>query len=184
MYGLVNQAMSEMVTRDHGAAVWERIKQESDVDIDVFVANASYPDDTTYRLVGAASKVLELPAEDVLRAFGEFWVLHTALRSYGPLMRAVGRDVPEFLQKLPHLHARVQMIFPELRPPEFECTDVQAESLLLHYRTQRPTGLEPFVEGLVHGIGRMFDTPVSVRVHQHRGEGAAHSVFHVGWGAR
>jgi hypothetical protein len=42
-------------------------------------------------------------------------------------------------------------------------------------------GLEPFVEGLILGIGRMFDTPVTVRTHVHRGAGADHSVFHVSW---
>jgi hypothetical protein len=55
------------------------------------VSNAPYPDDVTYRLVTAASKVLGVPAEVILKAFGEFWVLHTALESYGPLMRAHGR---------------------------------------------------------------------------------------------
>lgn len=184
MYGLVNQAIREMVTRDHGEAAWQRVKQESGVDTDVFVANAPYGDDVTYRLVTGASTVLGAPEVEVLRAFGEFWVLHTALRSYGPLMRSVGRDVPEFLQKLPHLHDRMHMVFPELRPPEFACSDVQANSLLLHYRTQRPTGLEPFVEGIVHGIGRMFDTPVTVRLHAQRDAGSSHSIFHIAWGER
>ena len=181
MYGLVNQSMRQMVVRDHGEATWQRIRQVARVDTEVFVANAPYDDDVTYQLVAAASEVLHAPAEHVLRAFGEHWVLHTALESYGPMMRAVGRSVPEFLVNLPDLHNRVHMVFPELRPPRFTCTDVTADSLLLHYETTRPTGLEPFVEGLVLGIGRMFDTPVSVRMHAHRGDSVAHSVFHVTW---
>ena len=181
MYGLVNRAIEQMVCRDHGEATWQVIRQEAGVDIEGFVSNSPYPDDVTYRLVGAASKVLGAPAGVILKAFGEFWVLHTALESYGPLMRAGGRTVQEFLLKLPHFHTRVQMIFPELRPPEFECSEVTDHSLLLHYRTTRPAGLEPFVEGLVHGIGRMFDTEVEVRMLENRGDGADHSVFHVSW---
>ncbi len=183
MYGLVNKAIEEMVYRDHGETVWEAIKREADVDVEAFVSNASYPDDITYRLVGAASKVLQAPAEQILQGFGEYWVLHTALESYGPLMRAHGKTAKEFLLKLPSFHARVQMIFPELRPPEFDCTDVTDTSLVLHYRTPRPAGLEPFVEGLLKGIGEMFGTPLEVKMLEDRSEGADHSVFRVSWPA-
>jgi len=181
MYGLVNRAIEQMVCRDHGDAIWQAIKREAGVEIEGFVSNAPYPDDVTYRLVGAASKVLDAPADEILKAFGEFWVLHTALESYGSLMRSSGRSVKEFLLRLPQFHTRVQMIFPDLQPPEFQCSEVTDHSLLLHYRTPRPAGLEPFVEGLVQGIGRMFDTKVGVRMLENRGAGADHSVFHVSW---
>jgi hypothetical protein len=182
MYGLVNRAIEQMVCRDHGNDVWQRIKATAGVETAGFVSNSPYPDDVTYRLVDAASQVLEQPAEAILRAFGEFWVLHTALESYGPLMRAGGRSAREFLLKLPSLHTRVQSIYPDLRPPEFECDAVTDESLVLHYRTARPAGLEPFVEGLVQGIGQMYDTPLTVRILADRRQGADHSAFHVNWG--
>ncbi len=184
MYGLVNKAIEQMVCRDHGEAVWQAIKQEAGVEEEAFVSNAAYPDDVTYRLVGAASKILQTPAEQILGSFGEYWVLHTALESYGPLMRAHGKTAREFLLKLPVFHARVQMIFPELRPPEFECTEVTDESLVLHYRTPRPAGLEPFVEGLLKGIGEMFGAPLEVRLLEDRSQGADHSVFHGSWSTR
>ena len=183
MYGLVNKAIEQMVCRDHGEAIWQAIKREAGVEVEAFVSNAAYPDDVTYRLVGAASKVLHMPAEEILNGFGEYWVLHTALESYGPLMRAHGKTAREFLLKLPQFHARVQMIFPELRPPEFECTDVTEHALVLHYRTSRPAGLEPFVAGLLRGIGEMFDTPLTIRLLEDRATGADHSVFHVSWAA-
>jgi hypothetical protein len=99
-------------------------------------------------------------------------------------MRAHGNSAKEFLLKLPVFHARVQMIFPELRPPEFECTDVADDSLVLHYRTPRPAGLEPFVDGLLKGIGEMFGTPLTVTLLDDRSKGADHSVFHVSWASR
>jgi hypothetical protein len=183
VYGLVNKAIEQMVCRDHGEAVWQQIRQEAGVEVEAFVSNAAYPDDLTYRLVAAASKVLQTPAQEILTGFGEYWVLHTALESYGPLMRAHGRTAREFLLRLPQFHARVQMIFPELRPPEFECTEVTDHSLVLHYRTPRPAGLEPFVTGLLQGIGAMFDTPLTIRQLEDRATGADHSVFHVSWAA-
>lgn len=61
MYGMVNKAVEEMVCRNHGEAVWEEVKRKAGVDVDVFMTNDGYPDDVTYRLVGAASEVLGMP---------------------------------------------------------------------------------------------------------------------------
>ena len=61
MYGLVNKAVEEMVCMHHGEPAWERIKAQAGIDVDVFMSNEGYPDDVTYRLVGAASAVLGVP---------------------------------------------------------------------------------------------------------------------------
>ena len=144
MYGMVNKAVEDMVCRDYGAPTWERIKERAGVDTEVFLSNEPYADEVTYRLVAAASELLGTPAANILEAFGEHWVLHTAQEGYGPLMRAAGRSLPEFLVNLPNFHSRVAMIFPKLQPPRFECTDITSRSLKLHYFTHRP-GLESFV---------------------------------------
>jgi len=182
MYGMVNRAVEEMVCMHHGEPLWEEIKSRAGVDVDVFMSNEPYPDEMTYRLVGAASEVLNLPAERVLEAFGEHWVLHTARDGYGGLLQAAGTTLPEFLRNLPNFHSRVAMIFPKLQPPRFECTDVTADSLRLHYVTHRD-GLTPFVVGLLQGLGKMYSTPVTVRLAESRAAGADHDVFDVRWSA-
>lgn len=181
VYGLVNRAIEGMVAREHGAAAWGRILERAGVGDGGFVSNESYPDDTTYRIVAAAAQVLEKPADAILFAFGEYWVLNTALESYGPLMRAAGRTAAEFLLHLPNFHRRVRLIYPSLQPPMFECSDVGTTSLQLHYRSTRPAGLESFVEGLISGIGKMFDTPLATRRLADRSRGDDHSVFLVSW---
>jgi hypothetical protein len=182
MYGMVNKAVQEMICRQYGEPVWEEIKVRAGVDVDVFMSNEAYPDELTYKLVGSASQVLGLPAEKVLEAFGEHWILHTAQEGYGGLMQASGKSLPEFLQNLPNFHGRVSMIFPQLQPPRFQCTEVTDESLHLHYFTSRP-GLAPFVVGLLQGLGKMFGTPVQVDLIQPKGEGVDHDVFFVRWSA-
>jgi hypothetical protein len=180
MYGMVNKAVEDMICRNYGAPTWERIKKQAEVDVDVFLSNESYPDEITYRLVAAASEILRTPAASILEGFGEHWVLHTAQEGYGALMRAAGGSLPEFLSNLPNFHNRVAMIFPNLQPPRFECTDIAACSLRLHYFSRRQ-GLEPFVVGLVRGLGKMFRTPVKVEVAEARSCGADHDVFAVTW---
>ena len=161
MYGMVNKALQSMVIEAYGEDAWERIRTRAGVDVEVFISNEGYPDEVTFQLAGAASGVLEQPLDDLLRAFGSYWVLKTARQGYGELMSAGGRTLGEFLLNLPNLHTRVGLIFPHLKPPQFSCSDVQATSLRLHYRSTRE-GLTPFVVGLVEGLGEMFETRVSV----------------------
>jgi len=180
MYGMVNKAVEDMVCLHHGEAVWEQIKTQAGVDVDVFMSNESYSDDITYQLVGAASEILKVPAEQILIGFGEHWVLHTAQEGYGGLMQAAGKTLPEFLRNLPNFHSRVAMIFPKLQPPRFECTEITQRSLKLHYFSHRE-GLAPFVVGLMQGLGKMFKTPATVHLVESKQNGADHDIFEVQW---
>lgn len=107
MYGMVTKAVGEMVCKNFGEETWERIKSKAEVDIDVFISNDPYPDEITYKLVGAAVEVLGLPAERILHEFGKHWILETAQQGYAELIRASGRTLPEFLDNLPNFHTRV-----------------------------------------------------------------------------
>lgn len=181
VYGLVNKAIEGMVRDGHGEAVWKRIRDKAGLQTQAFVSNEPYPDEVTYSLVAAASEVLDTPAEDILKLFGHYWVLETAVKAYGPLMRTGGRTLKDFLLYLPRFHIHVETIFPELRPPEFTCANIGEGSLDLHYSSPRPPGLEPFVEGLVEGLGKLFETPVTIRLLRPREGVSDVAVFRVTW---
>ncbi len=180
MYGMVNKAVEEMVLSSHGAPVWREIKRRAGIVNDVFISNEGYPDDITYRLVGAASEVLQLPSDKILHAFGEHWVLKTASQNYGHMMRAGGKTLGEFLVNLPSFHDRVALLYPKLIPPHFEVTDRTENSLRLHYITHRP-GLTPFVGGMISGLGQMFGTPARWTLETAKVQGGDRDVFFVEW---
>ncbi|MEI8297041.1 MAG: heme NO-binding domain-containing protein [Pseudomonadota bacterium] len=180
MYGLVNKALCEMLTRSHGAATWEQIRVKAGVDVEVFISMDGYPDAITYQLVGAASEVLGEEVDKLLYAFGRHWVLDTAAQHYGHLLQSGGRSFREFLLALPNFHARVSLMMPQLVPPEFACSDIGERTLHLHYRSQRP-GLVPFVEGLLDGLGELFHVKVHSRRMPVLSEGPGHAVLHVEW---
>lgn len=180
MYGMVNKAIEDLVVSNFGEEKWQAVKEKSGVDVDVFLSNEGYPDKMTYDLVGAASEVLGVEARDVLVSFGEHWILKTARQGYGSMLEANGRTLPEFLINLPSFHTRVAMIFPDLQPPRFNCTDVTESSLLLHYYSHRP-GLTDFVVGLLQGLGKMFETPVEIEITQRKSDGTDHDAFLVHW---
>jgi len=180
MYGMVNRSIEEMVLAAGGEAVWEEVKRRAQVEEEVFISNSGYPDEITYRLVGAASDVLQTPVNDILHAFGEHWVLNTAQKGYGPMMALGGSSLPEFLSNLPAFHDRVALLFPKLVPPRFQVTDRTPDSLRLHYFTERE-GLTPFVGGLISGLGKLFNTPVKYALQEARATGHHHDVFLVQW---
>jgi hypothetical protein len=180
MYGMVNKAIQEMVIRNHGEEVWQKIKRRVGVTTDIFIGIEGYPDEITYKLVAAASELLQTPADRILHAFGEHWVLETAGKGYQHLMNAAGATLKDFLMHLPRFHDRIALIYPNLVPPQFTVVDHSARALRVHYTSHRP-GLAPFVEGLISGLGKRFNTPVRITLEQPRKEGGHTDVFFVEW---
>ncbi len=180
MYGMVNKAVEDMVCLHFGERTWEQVKSQACVHNEIFISNEQYPDAVTYDLVGAASNVLPMDATQILHAFGEHWVLKVAPEGYGALMDGGGETMHEFLRNLPNFHTRVALLFPNLCPPRFACTDVTEHSLSLHYHSHRQ-GLAPFVRGLLSGLAQRFGESPDVQHVQKRSEGATHDIFELRW---
>ena len=179
MYGLVNQAVEDLAVQMGGAPLWSAIKERAGVDVQAFVAMESYDDEVTYRLVAAASALLQMPAEAVLEAFGEHWITYTGKTSYGALFAAMGRTLPEFLSNLDSMHVRVALSMPHLRPPSFSCEERDPGTVVVRYWSDR-VGLAPMVTGLLRGLGALLDLEVTVRAEE-RGPGADHDTFIVSY---
>ncbi len=178
MYGLVNKAFEQFVKQRYGDDRWERIRKISQLDIEFFHNMRPYPDQISYQVVGAISKELQIPAEEVLRMVGRYWLQHTAAEGYGNLLSLEGTNFQDVLGKLNLMHTRIKMLYSQLQPPSFEVTDVTEEGLLLHYHSKRP-GLAWFVVGLVEELGARFKTEVAVELVQQRELGADHDVFQI-----
>ncbi len=161
MYGLVNRAIEQLVISLEGEAGWRRVCARADVSADGFVAMCPYHDEVTYRLVGAASEELGMPAADVLEAFGEYWILFTAEEGYAELLNAAGDDLRTFLHGLNDMHGRVETLFRHMKLPHFQVEDVGPGEYLLHYQSAR-AGLGPMVKGLLRGLARRFHEPITV----------------------
>lgn len=181
MYGLVNKAIEDLISERFGLETWDRIKQDAGVEVEAFISMSDYPDEVTYNLVGAASRDLGVPADKLLEEFGEYWILYTAKKGYGELLRIGGSSLPDFLVNLHNLHTHVALSFPHLKPPSFWCTDVAAGSLRLHYQSER-RGLAPMVVGLLRGLGKMFDTAVGIEQVQSCDDGSEHDEFLIRFG--
>lgn len=163
MYGLVNQAVRDLVVTKFGEEKWNAICEEAQSPTKDFVNMQYYPDSVTYGLVGAASKHLGLPAETILMEFGKYWVQYTAKTGYGPIMDLFGHDFKSCLIGLNNLHARMGLSMPELSPPRFDFKEINVNNYQVEYQSKR-AGLEPFVKGLLMGLAAKFGTQVEIEL--------------------
>ena len=180
MYGLINVAIRDLVTSQFGEDAWAGVLQKSGVDETAFIRMQENDDEITYALIGAVSEQLDLPPCQVMQSFGEYWTKFTADEGYGPLLDSAGATLPEFLQNLDELHTRVGTMYPGLKPPSFQCSNISEKSLDVHYRSERE-GLEPLVVGLMQGVGKRFELLVKVEQTVLRSEDSPEAVFHVKW---
>ena len=180
MYGIVNKSIEDLVVENFGSEKWEAIKTRSGIEIDFFISNEPYDDDITYKLAGAIAEEMGISVSDVLKTFGEWWILKTGKEKYGGLMEAGGNNLKEFLVNLPAFHTRIMLIYPKLTPPEFQVSVVNENSIHVHYFSQRQ-GLKDFVEGLLYGLAKMYQTDAKVTLLESRDKGDDHEVFKVNW---
>ena len=160
MYGMVNKAIRGLVIDNFSMETWNTIRNKAG-STDDFVAFTQYDDAITYRLVDAAVETLHMPADEVLKAFGDYWVQEIATVNYADLMNKTGTDFVSFVTNLDHMHSRIKATFPGYAPPSFRVKVIDENSLLVDYYSHRE-GLLPFVEGLMTSLGKHFDTTVTI----------------------
>lgn len=162
MYGLVNRAIEQLVVSLKGEDAWQRVRARAGAADDGFIAMRAYDDDLTYRLVGAVSEETGLTAEQVLEAFGEYWILYTAKEGYGELLDMAGHGLRDFLAGLNEMHGRVEMIFPHMKLPMFSVHDRGPGEYEVHYHSERQ-GLAPMVTGLLKGLAQRVGQAAEIR---------------------
>lgn len=180
MYGLVFRGLEDLVRQQMGREVWEQIKRQAQVGVEVFVRMDEYPDEMLAHLVATAAEVVCLSPDALLRLLGQHWALYTASEGYGALMAQAGSNFCEMLTGLNTLHERVGQMYPHLQPPQFEVSDAIGDSLVLHYYSHRH-GLVPLVVGLLEGLAARWQLQLSIEPQLLRQQGANHDSFLLSW---
>lgn len=178
MYGMVNEGIRQFIEENHGEAAWKSICKKASVDITQFERMASYDDKLTYDLVGAISDHTDLPAEDVLNVFGDYWVSYAKASAFGNLLQLSGKTFVERIEGLDDMHDRILISMPHLKPPSFEIEEIGENTYHLHYYSERE-GLAPMVVGLLHGLAKDTGETISVEHVTRKSDASDHDVFEV-----
>jgi hypothetical protein len=156
MKGIVFTLLEKAVSSQYGESMWDQLLDDAGLE-GAYTTLGSYPDAQLMAIVGAASKRLNVPQEDVLRWFG---------RSAMPLLAAT---YPQFFS--PHqgarsfvltlneiIHPEVRKLYPGADVPEFEFDATVPDRLTMRYVSRRR--LCSFAEGLLLGAGDHYKEPV------------------------
>ena len=72
------------------------------------------------------------------------------------------------------------LLYPKLTPPEFKVSDIEENSIHVHYFSKRE-GLQEFVRGLLQGLAKLYETEANILLVQSRDDGNDHEIFKVNW---
>lgn len=177
MYGLVNQAMRDLLIKRYGKPRWEEICKVAKISSEDFNLVQDYPDALTDQIISAAQKLLGLSPEELLKALGFYWITYTANEGYGDLMAMFGRDFKSCLKNLNRMHSQMGAMLPKLEPPKFLVEDQNPQKILIHYYSIRE-GLAPMVIGLLEGLAHKFQDKIKI-THFKKNTRSDHDEFEV-----
>lgn len=152
--------MKSLLVEAGGDALWQQVRARAGAP-ENYSPLVPYDDAITYNLVGAASHVLQQPAETLLHQFGVYWVERIATVHYPEMMNASGTTFALFLRNLDHMHERMRVSFPDYRPPSFRVVELDESTMQVDYYSSR-AGLIPFVEGLFQGVAGHFRRSLTI----------------------
>lgn len=155
MYGMIHQALREMICESHGAAAWHDVEQAAGTGPAHMISASVYPDDVTSRLVTAAAQRTGRAPDALLEEFGRHWFGFAERGPYGSIMRFTGRTLVEFVDNLDRMHQSIQTSMPEARMPSFRVAETGPGLLVIDYGSTRK-GLAPLVVGLFQGLLARF----------------------------
>jgi guanylate cyclase soluble subunit beta len=176
MYGMVHNAARNMAVDALGNDEWALLLKTYKLSPDQFISNNNYSDAVTFEIVDAISERLGVGTNDLLRAFGRYWIEYAATSPFGVMFRVGGQDIRSFLRNLNRMHASIHATMPGSRMPSFEVLLETNSRIDVLYVSER-IGLEAFVEGLFSGLLHHFGENGEVAHLESRTDGDVFSIL-------
>jgi hypothetical protein len=156
--GIVFNLLEQVVTRDHGEDTWDDLLSSAGL-TGAYTSLGSYPDEDFGRLVQAASEVLNVPSQDLVRWFGRE-ALPALAKAY-PGFFALHADTRSFLLTLNDIiHPEVRKLYPGADVPDFDFVLLPDGGLRMGYDSHRK--MCAFAEGLIEGAAAHFEELVAI----------------------
>lgn len=169
MFGWINDCTECLVVSKFGEEAWHKIKDKADCKVDDggFLRYKYYPDSDTVQLVVAASEILGITVDEVLYAFGDYFVDYVKDNGYANVLECLGSNLRDWLSNLNTLHDHLQASYPKgFVAPVFWSEDDEdfvmspeggdSNAILVHYFSHRGSLLVPLVVGLIKKVAMNY----------------------------
>ncbi|XP_059678877.1 guanylate cyclase soluble subunit beta-2, partial [Gavia stellata] len=163
MYGFINTCLKSLVVEKYGEETWEKLRLQARVQ-DSFLTFEVYKDEITMQLIDQACKILGVPADMVLREFGEYFFEFCKRSGYDHMLRTLGGNLYEFIENLDALHSYLSLSYQEMNAPSFRVEKNEDGSMHLHYYSDR-RGLCHIVPGIIGAAALdFFNIEISMEI--------------------
>ena len=160
MKGIVFTEFLEMVADQFGDDMVDDIIDESELASGgSYTSVGTYPHDEIVELVGNLSRHVNLPAADLMHAYGVY--LFARFVSGYPAFFEQASTCFDFLSNVhEHIHIEVRKLYPDAEHPVVLCRPGGSDTLMIQYRSERP--FADFAAGLIEGCIKHFGEDIAV----------------------
>ena len=161
MKGMLFTELTEFIERHSDLATAEEIVETANLESSgAYTSVGNYPHEEMLLLVDAATSILGIPQQELMRHFGQELFVRL-YESHPDFFEEAIHDAPTFLARVQnHIHDEVVKLYPEARPPKLQVSDGDG-CLLVSYDSHRPFALVAL--GLLEGCFEHFGEPITIR---------------------
>ncbi|MCL9783082.1 heme NO-binding domain-containing protein [Vibrio sp. S4M6] len=160
MQGAVFTAFSDMIIEKMGMETLDELIDTTNPESGgAYTAGGNYADSELFNMVGALSEKTNIPAGELVRAFGEY--LFEKLYNSCPADVSQIKDLKTFLLAIDSvIHKEVKRLYPQAYLPTFDYDETPDGNLTIIYNSDRK--LCELAEGLIVGAAEHFSQPIQL----------------------
>lgn len=160
MKGTIHKCVEKLVIDQFGIEKWWEILESVGLDEDhIFMTNDDVDENLTMDLLKNSCDKLNLSMEQLMDAFGEYWVHKYAPKVYPSYYEGVNSS-KEFLLKLDKLHEEITQTVENARPPRFIYEEPDGKTLVMNYSSKR--GLMALFVSLAKGLRSYYKDDMEI----------------------
>lgn len=160
MKGIIFTNFMDLVEEKFGLEMVETLIEETQPPNEgAYTAVGTYDHTELVNMVLVLSEKSGIPVPDLIKAFGEF--LFGELAKAHPHWLQGITSAFDLLERVDgFIHVEVRKLYPDAKPPTFECTRLDDQQMELIYAS--PRGLGDVAEGLILGCADYYNEEIAV----------------------
>lgn len=159
MHGLIMVELRNYVTEKFDGDTWNALLKKADLWPRQYVPVDEYPDEEIFSLVGTASEMTGLAANDILVDFGQF-ITKGLIKGYGPLIRKEWKTLDVIYNTEATIHTAVRLRHKEAKPPELRVERISPSEVKVVYASHRK--LCRVAYGIAMGLAKHFGETIHI----------------------
>ena len=160
MKGIIFNVLEDMIVQQCGMGVWNDLLEKHAPEDRVYISAKNYPENELFAIVTEVAEKLNLPIQDVIKAFGQF--LFSGLAANHTKVVERFTDFTSLVMGIHNvIHVEVNKLYHEPALPTIISTMIDNNNIELKYHS--PRKLCFCAEGLIFGAADYYHQSISIK---------------------